>query len=302
MKFGIIGIGTIAQKAYLPVLSERDDLDLVFCTRNGNVLNHLAKKYRVSKTAQSVEDLLKLGIDAAIVSTASEAHFEIAKKLLQNGVHTYIDKPVSFSLAETEELTDLSKEVGKIAMVGFNRRFIPKVRELKENGRAHLILMQKNRFDLPDYTRRFVIEDFIHVVDTLRFLMPTEIKDLQVNYIKNGDILETLALHLIGENCLAIGIMDRNGGVTEETIEYTANQHKYVVNSLVETTHFHNTETSITKFGDWEPTLSKRGFYQIIDHFIECTQTNKEPNPSIEDSLITHKFCEDIVNLIEKKA
>ncbi len=98
-----------------------------------------------------------------------------------------------------------------------------------------------------------------------------------------------------------MGIMNRNGGVTEEIIEYHTRSDKYVVNSLVETTHYHNKEISMSKFGDWEPTLYKRGFYQIVDHFIESTQNNKLPDPSIDDSLITHEICERIVKAIDSK-
>jgi virulence factor len=74
---------------------------------------------------------------------------------------------------------------------------------------------------------------------------------------------------------------------------------KFVVNSLVETTRYHNKEISFTKFGDWEPTLYKRGFYQLLDHFIESVQTNTTPNPSIFDSFITHEICEKIVKYID---
>jgi virulence factor len=74
------------------------------------------------------------------------------------------------------------------------------------------------------------------------------------------------------------------------------------VNSLVETTHYHNKEVSFSKFGDWEPTLYKRGFYQITEHFIDCVKNNKAPDPSIEDSLITHEICERIVEYISLEA
>ncbi|RLQ92320.1 Gfo/Idh/MocA family protein [Falsibacillus albus] len=302
MKIGIIGLGAIAKKAYLPVLSEREDIELVLCTRNEKTLSTLSKKYRIKKKVQSVEELISQQIDAAIVSTATEAHFEIAKKLLKNGIHTYIDKPVSMQYEESKEIARLAKDSDKIAMVGFNRRFIPRVRELYEHGKPSLILMQKNRFSAPDYVRRFVVEDFIHVVDTLRFLMDAEVQDVKVQFKKNGEMLDHLIIQLIGEDCTAMGVMNRNGGVTEEIIEYSTGNHKYVVDSLVETTHYHNKETSITKFGDWEPTLFKRGFYQIIDHFIACVQHNRTPDPSMEDSLITHEICERIVKVIDSEA
>ncbi|MEQ2525802.1 Gfo/Idh/MocA family oxidoreductase [Robertmurraya yapensis] len=299
MKIGIIGLGDIAKKAYLPVLSEKEGIELVLCTRNSDTLNSLSKKYRIQEKVQSVEKLIEIGIDAAIVSTATEAHFEIAETLLRNGIHTYIDKPISMNFHETERIVNLAKENNKIAMVGFNRRFIPKVRELKDKGKASLILIQKNRFSAPDFVRRFVVEDFIHVVDTLRFLMDTEVKDVKVDYLKNGELLDHLVLTLIGDGCTAIGIMNRNGGVTEEIIEYMTGHDKFVVNSLVETTHYHNKEIHISKFGDWEPTLYKRGFYQLLDHFIDCVQNNRIPDPSINDSLITHEICERIVKYIE---
>lgn len=302
MKLGIIGLGDIAKKAYLPVLSEKEGIELVLCTRNVETLKSLSKKYRIQETAQSVQQLIALGVDAAIVSTATEAHFEIAETLLKSGIHPYIDKPISMSFHETEKIVHLAKEKNLIAMVGFNRRFIPKVKELKEKGKANLIIMQKNRYSAPDFVRRFVVEDFIHVVDTLRFLMDTPVEEVKIEYLKNGELLDHLVLTLIGEGCTAIGIMNRNSGVTEEIIEYMTGNDKYVVNSLVETTHYHDKEITISKFGDWEPTLYKRGFYQLLDHYIDCIQHKHTPEPSIADSLITHEICERIVEYIESDA
>ncbi|MFL0267439.1 Gfo/Idh/MocA family protein [Candidatus Clostridium radicumherbarum] len=302
MKIGIIGLGDIANKAYLPVLSEKEGIDLVLCTRNTDTLNRISKKYRIPETARTIDELIAIGIDAAFVSTATDAHFEVAEKLLINGINTYIDKPLSMNFDETLRIVKLAKKSGKIAMVGFNRRFIPRVKELREHGKANIIIMQKNRYSLPDHTRRFIVEDFIHVVDTLRFLMDTEVKDVKVECLRNGEMLESLVIQLAGEGCIAIGIMNRNGGVTEEIIEYMTGQDKYIVNSLVETTHYHNKEINITKFGDWEPTLYKRGFYQIVDHFIDCVKNNKTPAPSIDDSLITHEICEKIVSYIDASA
>lgn len=302
MKIGLIGLGDIAKKAYLPVLSEKEGIELVLCTRNEETLKNLSEKYRIEETARNVEELIASGIEAAFVSTATEAHFKIAETLLENGVHVYIDKPISLHFEETKRIVRLAEEKGKIAMVGFNRRFIPRVRELKEKGKPSLVLMQKNRFASPDYIRRYVVEDFIHVVDTLRYLMDTDVHDVKVECLKEGNMMDQLVIQLIGDGCIAIGIMNRNGGVTEETIEYSTGHDKYVVESLVNVTHYHNKETNFTTFGDWEPTLYKRGFYQLTDHFIDCIRTGHTPDPSIKDSLITHEICEKIVKAIDIEA
>jgi virulence factor len=298
MRVGIIGLGQIAQKGYLPVLTEREDIELIICTRNIVVLNKLSKKYRIKEQVETVEQLIGKGIDAAFVSTATEAHFQVAEKLLKNKINVYIDKPISMNFSETKDIVQLAKDSGVIAMVGFNRRFAPMIKSLKEHGKPDIIIMQKNRFCLPDYTRRFVVEDFIHVVDTLRFLMGTEVKDVKIQHLKKGDLNHNVIIQLIGDECTAIGMMNRNNGITEEIIEYMTAGDKYVVDNMVETKYFHSKNTNISKFGEWEPTLYKRGFYQIVDHFIECVRNNVTPEPSIEDSLITHEICERIVEII----
>lgn len=298
MKIGIIGLGDIAQKAYLPVLSEKEGIELVLCTRNQEKLEKLAKKYRLTEYVQTVDELIKLKIDAVFISTPSAAHFEITKKLLEHGIHVYIDKPISMNLDETKQIVQLAEEQKLIAMVGFNRRFSPMIAALKDQGKSDLVLIQKNRYNLPGNKRQFVVEDFIHVVDTLRFLMDTKVIDLQVQYLEQEGRLHNVVVQLIGESCTAIGIMNRDNGTTEEIIEYMTAGNKLVIDNFIETTQFQNDMEMVKGFGDWEPTLMKRGFYQIVDHFIECVRDNKRPTPSISDSLITHEICEEIYNRI----
>lgn len=169
---------------------------------------------------------------------------------------------------------------------------------LKDQGKSDLVLIQKNRYNLPGNKRQFVVEDFIHVVDTLRFLMDTKVIDLQVQYLEKEGRLHNVVIQLIGESCTAIGIMNRDNGTTEEIIEYMTAGNKLVIDNFIETTQFQNDMEVVKGFGDWEPTLKKRGFYQIVDHFIECVCDKKSPTPSIADSLITHEICEEIYNRI----
>lgn len=298
MRIAIIGLGDIAKKAYLPVLSENEGIELVLCTRNEETLQQLGAKYRITDMTTSVDELIEKDIDGAIISAATEAHYELAEKLTRHSINVYIDKPISLQLKETEHIVKLAEEKNVTAMVGFNRRFIPPVHDLKEKGKPSLILMQKNRFNDADYVRRYVVEDFIHVVDTLRFLMDTEVLDVKVTAKKNGDVMDHLIIQLIGKDCTAMGVMNRNGGVTEETIEYSTGHDKYVIKDLVETTHYHNKDVTISTFGGWDSTLYKRGFYQITDHFIDCIAQNRTPSPSIQDSLKTHQLCEQIVQQI----
>ena len=298
MRVAIIGIGAIAKKTYLPILSVMKDVELLISTRNKEVLEEVSNKYKIDRAYNKIENLLKEDIDAAIISTHADGHYEIAKKLLEKGVKIYIDKPLTYNLEKSLEIESIAKEKNLIAMVGFNRRFCPKIKELKDKGKADIIVMEKNREYPPGDIRKFIVEDFIHVVDTLRFLMDEEIRNMDINFSKEGNNLNNVVVTFKGDNTTAIGIMNRTAGITEENIEYMTKGNKYVVEDLVDTFEINNRGKLKTTFGGWENTLYKRGFEDIINHFLSSVREVNKPNPSIEDSIITHRICEEIVEYI----
>lgn len=298
MKIAIIGLGSIAKKAYLPILSVMEGVELYISTRNKKVLDEVSNKYKIDRSYINYENLISENIDGAIISTHADGHYEIAKKLIENGVNVYIDKPLTYNLNKSEEIVELAKKNNVIAMVGFNRRFCPKVSELKKKGKADIIVMQKNREYPSGDARQFIVEDFIHVVDTLRFLMDEEVKNLDINFSKKKDKLNSVVVTFKGENTTAVGIMNRCAGITEEIIEYMVKGNKFVVEELVDTIEVNNNGKTRTTFGGWESTLYKRGFEDLITHFLDSIKEKKNPNPSLEDSIISHRICEEIVNYI----
>ena len=64
------------------------------------------QKISSSQFVQTVDELIEKGIDAAFISTATQAHFQIAEKLLNNGINVYIDKPISLNFNESQKSLD----------------------------------------------------------------------------------------------------------------------------------------------------------------------------------------------------
>src|SRR5450756_2644800 len=120
MKVGVIGLGAIAQKAYLPLLAAKGDLDIVLATRNSQTLDRISRQYRIPQKVGSVDELIHTGIQAAFVHTATEAHFLIVQRLLDSGIHVYVDKPLAYSLKEARDLVELAARRQRLLMVGFN--------------------------------------------------------------------------------------------------------------------------------------------------------------------------------------
>ena len=81
MRLAIIGLGAIAKKAYLPILTVKEDVELLISTRNKSVLEEISNKYNIDRAYNNIENLLEEDIDAAIISTHADGHYEIAKKL-----------------------------------------------------------------------------------------------------------------------------------------------------------------------------------------------------------------------------
>lgn len=78
MKVAMIGLGDIAQKAYLPVLAQLPDVELILCTRNQHTLQTLAARYRVSATCTDYRDVLQYGVDAVMIHAATDVHSTLA--------------------------------------------------------------------------------------------------------------------------------------------------------------------------------------------------------------------------------
>ncbi|WP_405140073.1 Gfo/Idh/MocA family oxidoreductase [Sphaerisporangium sp. NBC_01403] len=196
-RVAMIGLGDIAEKAYLPVLGATPGIELLLCTRNGAALDRLGEAYRVPARYTSVEQVIDAGVEAAFVHAATRAHVEIVESLLLAGVHVYVDKPIADNLADAEKLVRLAGERRRSLMVGFNRRYAPGYAGLRELPRD-LVIMQKNRAGQPDDPRRVIFDDFIHVVDTLRFLASGEISEMSVDLRLRDGLLEHVVLHLSG--------------------------------------------------------------------------------------------------------
>jgi predicted dehydrogenase len=66
--------------------------------------------------------------DAAIIAVPTIDHFQIASHLISAGKHVLIEKPVTSSVEEADQLSDLARKQGVIAHVGFPERFNPAVK------------------------------------------------------------------------------------------------------------------------------------------------------------------------------
>jgi predicted dehydrogenase len=74
--------------------------------------------YPNTETTKDVDDVIfDSNIDAIIIATPVHTHYEIAKKALCNGKHVLLEKPMTSSVKEADELINLSTKFNKVLMV-----------------------------------------------------------------------------------------------------------------------------------------------------------------------------------------
>ncbi|MEV6164521.1 Gfo/Idh/MocA family oxidoreductase [Streptomyces sp. NPDC052052] len=293
MKVGCIGLGDIAQKAYLPVLTALPGIELHLQTRTPATLAAIAESHRIPSRQRHADlgSLLAAGLDAAFVHAPTAVHPEIVERLLRAGVATYVDKPLAYELADSERLVNLAEERGVSLAVGFNRRSAPGYAQCAEHPRE-LILMQKNRVGLPADPRTVVLDDFIHVADTLRFLVPGPIEHTAVHGRIRDGLMHHVVLQLAGDGFTAIGTMNRLSGSAEERLEVSGQNSRREVVNLAEVID-HKGQPTLRRRGDWVPVARQRGIEQSVLSFLDAVRAGKVL--SAADALRTHELCERIL-------
>ncbi|MFD9814078.1 Gfo/Idh/MocA family protein [Streptomyces sp. NPDC059080] len=293
MKVGCIGLGDIARKAYLPVLAARPGVELHLQTRTPATLRQVADAHRipVAQRHADLDALLAAGLDAAFVHAPTAAHPEIVARLLDAGVPTYVDKPLAYELADSRRLVHLAEERGVGLAVGFNRRHAPGYADCRAHPRE-LILLQKNRVGMPEDPRTLVLDDFIHVVDTLRFLAPGEAGHIDVRARIRDGLMEHVVLQLSGDGFTAIGTMNRRSGSAEEVLDVSGGDARRQVVNLGDVIDHHGDPT-VRRRGDWVPVARQRGIEQAALAFLDAVRAGERP--SALDALRTHELCERVV-------
>ncbi|WP_304440498.1 MULTISPECIES: Gfo/Idh/MocA family protein [unclassified Kitasatospora] len=292
MPVGVIGLGDIAQKAYLPVLAALPGLDLRLMTRDRAKLDRIGDSYRIPQRYTDLGELIDSGLRAAFVHAATDQHVPIVTALLEAGIDVYVDKPLDYHLDGARVLVELAERQNRSLAVGFNRRHAPGYLMAKERPRD-LIVLQKNREGLPEAARTLVFDDFIHVVDTLLFLAPGEIDHVDVRSRIRDGLVEHVVLTLAGEGFTALGIMNRLSGSTEEILEVSGGESKRAVHNLAEVID-HRGQPTVRRRGDWVSVARQRGIEQVVVGFLDAVRAGKVL--SARDALRTHELCEQIVN------
>lgn len=314
-RIGIIGLGDIAQKVYLPLLSADSRVDIVgLCSRRLSTVEAVADQYRIKGRYDTLTALLAEEPDAVFVHSPTETHYEIVMDCLRHGVPVYVDKPLSYDYRESEAMAQLALERGLLLAVGFNRRFAPLYQQAKrwveEAGGFDLCTVVKHRTKLQLHSAKHTLyDDLIHMLDLLLWLGGTSYKDL--HYVEQADeegrlILGSGSLVFDGAGAGAEGgavareiartgqfSMSRRAGADLEKLElHGAGRSAEVVNMESAVWMEKEAQPRAGGFGSWDTILHRRGFAGVIAHFLDSLSEPLSCTIKADLTLPSHKLVE----------
>ncbi|MFH1595947.1 MAG: Gfo/Idh/MocA family oxidoreductase [Pseudomonadota bacterium] len=179
LKVGVIGVGYLgrfhAQKyAGLPETELMGVADLNR-ERAGQVAQELN-----TWAYQDYRELLPL-VSALSVAVPTSAHFAVVRDALMAGCQVLVEKPLTVTVAEADDLVALARERGRILMVGHLERFNSAMEELKRRVsrprfiESHRLGFFKERGTDVDVVLDLMIHDLDHVLN----LVPAEVREIR---------------------------------------------------------------------------------------------------------------------------
>ncbi len=125
LRVGVVGVGRLGA-AHARILGEIPKCDLVgVADVDGSLSREVAN--RLSVTALDASELAAQ-CDAVVVAVTTSAHHQVARLALESGCHVLVEKPLTPTLAEADDLVDTADRLGLFLAVGHVERFNSAIR------------------------------------------------------------------------------------------------------------------------------------------------------------------------------
>jgi hypothetical protein len=178
LKVGVIGAGHLG-KIHLRLLQESSKYELVgFFDANRELATSVEKEFGY-KSFKSEEELIA-SVEVIDVVTPTITHFGVAKKAITAGRHLFVEKPITSTYEEAEELIALAKNHKVKGQVGHVERFNPAFRAVADKIEKPMFI-EAHR--LAEFNPRgtdvpVVLDLMIHDIDVILSVVKSKVKSI----------------------------------------------------------------------------------------------------------------------------
>lgn len=181
LKVGVLGAGHLG-KIHLRLLNQSDKYELVgFYDPNSDNADKVAAEFGYRKF-NSVTELIQ-AVDVVDIVTPTLSHYDCAKEAMQAGRHVFIEKPISNTVEEAEELIALAAQYNVKGQVGHVERFNPAFLATREmiNNPMFIETHRLAEFNPRGTDVPVVLDLMIHDIDAILSVVPSKVKDISAS-------------------------------------------------------------------------------------------------------------------------
>ena len=205
IKVGVIGCGYWGPNL-IRNFSQIEETDMYcICDLDEKKMSSIKKTYPTVRTTGNYNDIINDPcVDAVVISTPVFSHFELAKKSLLHNKHVLIEKPMTSTVSQAEELIRLAKEKNRTLMVDHTFVYAQAIIKMKEIiktgeiGRMYYIRAEWLNLGLLQPDVNVIWDLATHISSIVYYVVGTEPISLNANagaYVRK-DIPEIAHLHI----------------------------------------------------------------------------------------------------------
>jgi predicted dehydrogenase len=318
MNVCVVGAGYWGPNLVRNFLSQKEIEKVYVCDLDENRLKQIQQKFPMIEIESDYSKILKnKDIEAVAIATPVSSHYILAKQALENKKHTLVEKPMTSSSKESQELLDIATKNNLILMVDHTFIYtsaVAKMKELVDNGTiGDITYFDSTRINLGLFQHDVnVVWDLAsHDLSIMLHLMkerPITVLASGIDHLKNG--LEDIAYITLffEENTIAhfhlswmspVKIRKTIVGGTKKMVVYDdmeSDEKIKIYDKGINVTTKEELDNIKVQYriGDIQvPVLeNKEALSSEMAHFIDCIKTRKKPRTSGEYGLWVVKVLE----------
>jgi len=196
VRLGIVGVGDWGRNLLRNFARLKECQISFICDsdeKNLKKASALFPYFEVSKDYQKA--ITQNSVDAVIVATPPDSHFQVAKEALLAGKHVFVEKPLVLDLAQGEELCRLASDKNKMIMVGHIMMYHAATRKLREYiqkgelGEVYYIYTQRVNLGKVRHNENALYSFAPHDISLVCYLLdktPVKVSATGSSYIQDG--------------------------------------------------------------------------------------------------------------------
>lgn len=182
VKVGLIGAGGMGRR-HLEVLTRDPRVEVVGVADAAEAAARSAAEAFGGRACRTAADLAELGADAVYVTLPNAYHGAVVIEAMDRGLHVFSEKPMATTLDEARRVAACARRSGRVYQMGFNRRFAPAYRHLKEQVAGGFVpfsasskitdgdMLTPSWYINPALTGGFLYDCAVHMIDLVGWLV-----------------------------------------------------------------------------------------------------------------------------------